>query len=290
MLSRYARVSSLVDDVRVLKLNVNKKHLSTKKQFGVRGSKFVYTGANTSRSWNIGSNTMNTTAAAHHHHHCTGTVDTSPPICTAIIRPRRIRPQNIVCRLAARERGGHTGRVGTHMHALREFYTNITPNLSVTNVEKPTGFLRKFSPDGKLLIAFTFDQTALEIYRFRGVSAAGHLTNGWHEDIVPNANSGLAYGIRSMIFHSLFRLQHVVHVTNMGKQLNRECSLFTADNRYVIVGAASFIADDLRPNFYQQYTSNETVAPTVRYVIGGKPKPYNICVRHIPLTLRHYHA
>lgn len=208
---------------------------------------------------------MNTSNSHHSTHlHKTGAADKSPPICTATIRPRRIPPQNIVIRLATRERGGKTGRVGTHMHALREFYTNITPNLSITNVEKPSGFLRKFSPDGKLLIAFTYDQTALEIYRFRGVAAAGHLTNGWNSDQVPNETSSVGYGIRNRIFRTLFKLQHVVHVTNMGKQLNRECSLFTADNEYVIVGAASFITDDTRPNFYQLYTSNEAVSPTVR--------------------------
>lgn len=199
----------------------------------------------------------------------TTTTTTTPNICTEPIRKRRIRPQNIVSRLLARERGCggvHSGRTrpGTHLHALREFYTNITPNLSVTNVEKPAGFLRKFSPDGKLLIAFTFDQTALEVYRFRGVAAAANLTDGWPDDVVPNTNDERTHRIRSRLFETLFRLQHVVHVTSMGKQLNRECSLFTADSRYVIIGAASFIAEDLRPHFYELYTSNETVAPTLR--------------------------
>lgn len=61
-------------------------------------------------------------------------------MCRDRIRPRKIKPQNIVCRLLARERG--MGRPGTHMHAAREFYKNIYPNLTVINVEKPAGFLR----------------------------------------------------------------------------------------------------------------------------------------------------
>lgn len=128
-----------------------------------------------------------------------------PIVCSDTIRPRRIGPQNIVCRLLARERG--TGRVGTNVHNIREFYKNVTPNLTVINVEKPAGFLRKFSPDGKYLIAFTFDQTSLEIYRFRGVAAAAHLTNGWQSDIVPNWTTGEAYGIRSKIFECLFKVE-----------------------------------------------------------------------------------
>lgn len=49
-----------------------------------------------------------------------------------------------------------------------------------------------------------------------------------------------------------------------GKQLNRECSLFTNDSRYVIVGAASYIIDDNRPPFYDLYTTNDGITPTLR--------------------------
>lgn len=134
-------------------------------------------------------------------------------VCSDTIRPRKIGPQNIVCRLLARERGG-TGRVGTNVHNIREFYKNVTPNLTVINVEKPAGFLRKFSPDGKYLIAFTFDQTSLEIYRFRGVAAAAHLTNGWQSDIVPNWTTGEAYHVRSKIFECLFKVCDILCVVS----------------------------------------------------------------------------
>lgn len=185
-------------------------------------------------------------------------------ICSDTIKRRKIKPQNIVCRIIARERGPN--RPGTNVHIAREFYQNIYPNLTVINVEKPAGFLRKFSPDGKYLIAFTFDQTSLEIYRFRGVVAAAHLINNFDGEVVPNSNTDVPYTIRSQIFDKLFKLKFVVNVaTSSGKQLNRECSLFTNDNQYVIVGAASFITDDMRPNFYELYTSNEAITPTLRY-------------------------
>lgn len=127
-----------------------------------------------------------------------------PVVCDDTIKPRKIKAQNIVCRLIARERGAD--RAGTNMHIMREFYKNVTPNLTVINVEKPAGFLRKFSPDGKYLIAFTFDQTSLEIYRFRGVVAAAHLTNRWHSEVVPNSNTDVPFTIRSQIFDSLFKV------------------------------------------------------------------------------------
>lgn len=48
------------------------------------------------------------------------------------------------------------------------------------------------------------------------------------------------------------------------EQLNRECSLFSEDGKYVVVGSASYIPDELRPHFYQMYTSNEAVTPNPR--------------------------
>lgn len=122
------------------------------------------------------------------------------------IVPRRIRPQNIVCHLMRREHG-ISQRPGTHQHAIRDFYKCIHPNLTVINVEKPAGFLRKFSPDGKYLIAFTLDQTALEIYQFNGVSAAAQLINAWKTEVVPNSNTDLPYTIRSQIFDKLFKVK-----------------------------------------------------------------------------------
>lgn len=121
------------------------------------------------------------------------------------IVPRRIKSQNIVCHLINREHGiGH--RPGAEQHVMRDFYKCVHPNLTVINVEKPVGFLRKFSPDGKHLIAFTLDQTALEIYQYKGVAAAAELINAWKTEVVPNTNTDLPYTIRSQIFEKLFKV------------------------------------------------------------------------------------
>lgn len=79
--------------------------------------------------------------------------------------PRRINNQNLVYRLFHRQT--HTPSPGTHFHQVRSLYTNVFPNYTVVNVEKPPCFLRKFSPDGKYFIAFSSDQTSLEIYTFQ---------------------------------------------------------------------------------------------------------------------------
>lgn len=127
------------------------------------------------------------------------------PIRKEQIVPRKIRPQNIVCHLFNREHGVDH-RPGTNQHVIRDFYKCIHPNLTVMNVEKPAGYLRKFSPDGKYLIAFTLDQTALEIYQYNGVVAAAQLINAWKTDLVPNTNTDLPYIIRSQIFDKLFKV------------------------------------------------------------------------------------
>lgn len=56
----------------------------------------------------------------------------------------------------------------------------------------------------------------------------------------------------------------MVNASQSSEQLNRECSLFSDDGRYVIIGSASYIPDDLRPHFYEIYTNNESVVPNPR--------------------------
>ncbi|XP_072938300.1 DET1 homolog [Epargyreus clarus] len=196
-------------------------------------------------------------------------------ICTEKIVPRKIKPQNIVMRLMDREIYG-SRKPGSHFHVVREFYQNVFPNLTLVNVEKPPCFLRKFSPDGKHFIAFSADQTSLEIYEYRGGAAAGDLVAGYPSELLNDTH----HRIRTHIFYRFFRPKHTVNVCQhrlvarsernpgqlpyMEQQLNRECSLFTEDGRYVIVGSAAHIPEDLRPHFYHIHSNNEAVTPTIR--------------------------
>lgn len=81
------------------------------------------------------------------------------------LRPRRIQNQNVVHRLEQRRIS--SGRAGAHWYRVRCFHQNLFPNFTVVNVEKPPCFLRKFSPDGRWFIAFSSDQTSLEIYEYQ---------------------------------------------------------------------------------------------------------------------------
>ncbi|XP_070542911.1 DET1 homolog [Ptychodera flava] len=176
------------------------------------------------------------------------------------IRPRRIPNQNIVHRL--RQRETHEGRPGTHFQAARVFHQNIFPNFTVVNVEKPPCFLRKFSPDGQHFIAFSADQTSLEIYQFQGPAAAEVLLQNAKGTLA--GNDELSKHIRDNIFNTFFMLRHSVNVAPNGEHLNRECSLFTDDGRYVIVGSAAYVPEEPYPYFFDVYRNNESVSPNPR--------------------------
>lgn len=140
------------------------------------------------------------------------------------LKPRKIPVQNVVIRLQRRETFG-TNK-GTQFHIARQFYQNVFPNFTIVNVEKPPCFLRKFSPDGRYFIAFSSDQTSLEIYRYQGCTAAGDLVKDCIGDHL-NVQNGKNETIRNQIFKRFFKLKYVITVAESIQQLNRECSLFT---------------------------------------------------------------
>lgn len=177
------------------------------------------------------------------------------------IVPRKISPQNIVYHL--RQREINCGRPGTQFHVARNFYKNIFPNFTVINLEKPPCFLRKFSPDGRYFIAFSADQMSLEIYEFQGPSAAEDMLENMTGDYLPPDLPDLVHArIRSQMFSRFFKLKQVTSITSSnGESLNRECSLFTDDGRYVIVGSAVYVPEDPYPSFYVMYRNNESLSP-----------------------------
>ena len=121
------------------------------------------------------------------------------------VEPRRILPQNIVMRLRRRETIG-CPYPGTHVLNARQFYQNVFPNFTVVNVEKPPCFLRKFSPDGRYLIAFSADQMSIEVYEYRGASAAADLLADLNGDYVGHKNDDRHFQIRNNIFRRFFKV------------------------------------------------------------------------------------
>lgn len=118
----------------------------------------------------------------------------------SFIKPRKVPPQNIVIRLFQRQIFS-SRKPGTHFHTARQFYQNVFPNFTLINVEKPPCFLRKFSPDGKHFIAFSSDQTSLEVYTYKGPAVAGDLLQN-----VKGKNEKAKFEIKSKIFDRFFQV------------------------------------------------------------------------------------
>ena len=174
-----------------------------------------------------------------------------------VYKRRKVADQNIVKKLMRRET--YQVRPNTQFHVSRSFTLNVFPNFTVINVEKPPCFLRKFSPDGRHFVAFSRDQSSIEIYEFQGPCAV--------EDMLQKACQGGAEAVNDLklnLFDRFFKQKAVVTVANYGEHLNRECSLFTDDGKFVIVGSASTIPEDVHPLFYDIYRNNESVTPNQR--------------------------
>ncbi|XP_054717126.1 DET1 homolog [Uloborus diversus] len=175
---------------------------------------------------------------------------------------RKIPNQNIVARLIKRETCFVKPSVSPY-YAVRYFHQNVVPNYTIVNIEKPPCFLRKFSPDGKYFIAFSSDQTSIEIYEYKGPSSAESLLNRVKGEQTTISDSDYLL-VRTKIFEHFFHLKHTVNVAINDEQLNRECSLFTDDGNYIIVGSAVYISDEVSPPFFEIYRNNESVSPTAR--------------------------
>lgn len=210
---------------------------------------------------------MNTANRAPRPYPRTGSANVDEQFLFNLRRQKKTPPVNIVKRLIHREIFFVNPNVSPFV-AIRKFHQNLLPNFSVENVEKPNCFLRKFTYDGRYLMAFSHDQTSVEFYEYQGPAAAAHLMagiNSSEQDNLKVTNRDAAK-IRKQIFNCLFKLKHSVMVTSNGEQLNRECSLFTEDHRFAIVVSAAFINEEAAI-FYNLYQNNESLPVGSRTIL-----------------------
>lgn len=91
----------------------------------------------------------------------------------------------------------------------------------------------------------------LQIYEYQGCQAAQDLLRGQEGETLLTANDQRSLNIRGRLFERFFSLLHVTNVASNGEHLNRECSLFTDDCRYVIVGSAVYVPEEPPPYFFE---------------------------------------
>ena len=137
----------------------------------------------------------------------------------------------------------------------KSFYQCVVPDYTENRVYCPPGYLRKFTPDGNRLLAFSSDQKYVLVYDYLGAGAGqgAYCSNSTVEDV------------QSDLFSRFFRLRISVPVASGGENLNRECSLFTDDGHYVIVGSSVTVSEDAYPDMYGIFRNNESVSPNVRF-------------------------
>lgn len=158
-------------------------------------------------------------------------------------------PLNIIQRLQRRQT--FIGTPSETYRLERSLYQCIVPNYTESGLQTPPGYLRKFSPDGRLLMGFSWDRRSLDVYDFLGSGAGLTLYSERME----------TQRLRRKLFGQFFRHRHSVHVPT---DLNRECSLFTVDSRYVIVGSSTSMGDAPFPHMYDVLRNNEGIAPNDR--------------------------
>lgn len=95
----------------------------------------------------------------------------------------------------------------------------------------------------------------LQIYEYQGCQAAQDLLRGQEGETLLTANDQRSLNIRGRLFERFFSLLHVTNVASNGEHLNRECSLFTDDCRYVIVGSAVYVPEEPPPYFFEVTTA-----------------------------------
>ena len=165
----------------------------------------------------------------------------------------RLPSQNILHRLATRQA---FAECPARMHYLqRSLYQCIVPNHTESYVQVPPGYLRKFSPNGRHLLAFSSDQKSVLVYDYLGCGACCSLYSQRID----------ADQLKMNLFDRLFKLRHFISAPDIHENLNRECSLFTEDCQDVIVGSSCLIPDDPYPSQYEIFHGNEDISPQVHF-------------------------
>lgn len=212
-------------------------------------------------------------------------------------RKRRSSPYlNVTRKIFDRQLALHTKANICHLIEQRRFYSAITPSCTLFNVNKPSSLLRRFTPDGRYMIAFSFQPGIVEIYEYATVAEINVFGERYAEYFpnISNVNridDNFIEQMRSTVFNSLFKLRATLRLppdpfdamdssesqtqssqTNMTgggaiqdtANLFREFSIFTNDNRYLILAGSQPTPDEsLRAcDFYRNYETTRVPIST----------------------------
>ena len=189
------------------------------------------------------------------------------------VEKRSCQSQNIINWLATRQTTIFSSS-GFH-HQRHRLHLSILPNYSKNGVNIPDlCYLRKFSPDGKILVAFSQNQLNVEVYQFRGCSAGNEV----YQRSSKNANMQLKNQLFEVFFFA--KVYSIPVVDSHPEVLNRECSLFVDSGRYVVVGSSCPVQDDPYPDMYATFRNNESLSPNSLYACTASLYRHRYLVRN----------
>lgn len=168
----------------------------------------------------------------------------------------------------------------TKFNLMKRVYLCINPNYSILNVKIPNCFLRRFSPDGRYLIAFNQYLNGIQIFSFKGSSAGisdidkinehqystrspsdetcFRESNNLHFQDRTNFNESESDQFRSKAFSTYFKETANLKLTENSEQIHRECALFYK-NSYLIVASSSIVNEENLPPYDQLAANNEAI-------------------------------
>ncbi|XP_034129103.1 DET1 homolog isoform X2 [Drosophila guanche] len=180
---------------------------------------------------------------------------------------QRLQSQNLVHMLQNREscytRIGSKINQSPNLSYERGFYKCITPCLTIDSVAIPPVYLRKFTPDGSKLLAFSLDQRSLHVYKYKGFGATGvgeliRETDVGEVECYMGGNRVPGNTLKNTIFDRLFatndvRILRLCQGDYWRFYLHREFSVFLENGRYVFLAAMSILHGALATADYVSY-------------------------------------
>eukprot|EP01137_Pigoraptor_chileana_P006366 Opistho-2@50652 len=131
----------------------------------------------------------------------------------------RARPSNLFSKLRDRETDWRAVRPNMRLTEARSFYTNVFPNHTLHDVQMPLGIMRKFSPDGHLLLSISRSQHSIKMYRFKGPAPA--------VDHITQANA----------FDAFFEPHFELSLTSSPEVIHKDFCLFTEGCKFMILAS-----------------------------------------------------
>ncbi|CAF0783797.1 unnamed protein product [Adineta steineri] len=195
---------------------------------------------------------------------------------------RSIPKHNLVCWLRDRELGYSKSRINYFIARRTNAYRAIHPSYSILMCTVPQAvYIRRFSPNGQYLLAFSHDLESLIVYRYKGFEriypdliqccpSTNYTRLDENED---NSRQNLSDTVnceklRDHAFNKIFEHHVTIQIrsSSMGYSLNRNhiYCLFSRD-QYAIICASKLVNEQQHPPYNQLVQSNEDLNPLSRF-------------------------